>query len=49
MAGDSGFDICYIGNPDENDLLTTIIKHDLYEPLDGYEFNSVVYSALYTW
>lgn len=37
LSGDSDYDVFFINNPNENNLLSSILKYDLFEPLDNYE------------
>ena len=36
LAGDSDFDIFFLNSPTKDNLLASILNHDLYEPLDNY-------------
>jgi ABC-type glycerol-3-phosphate transport system substrate-binding protein len=37
LAGDSDYDIFLINDPTNDNLLSSILTHDLYEPLDNYD------------
>ncbi|NLC17593.1 MAG: carbohydrate ABC transporter substrate-binding protein [Clostridiales bacterium] len=37
LAGDSDYDVFLLYSPNEDNLLSSILKYELYEPLDSYE------------